>query len=220
MEDFTHSVHHDLRTPLTIVLGQAQLAERALKIGNEEMVQRSLEAVKKSARRMNQMIEDMVDVARVGTGTIVLHRESVSLPRFVAGLLERIAGVLDVTRIKIDAPADQLPDVSADLDRLERILTNLLSNALKFSEREVIVKFELCDGVVSTSVIDRGIGISAEDTSHMFEPYYRAPEVRKTEGLGLGLHTTKMLVEAQGGKIWLDSAPGQGTTASFSLPTA
>jgi two-component system phosphate regulon sensor histidine kinase PhoR len=110
----------------------------------------------------------------------------------------------------------------ADPSRLERILTNLISNALKYSppEAEVVVRAERVDSCLQVSVVDRGIGIAPEDLPHLFERFYRTRGSRKAEGLGLGLYITRMLVEAHGGRIWAESELGKGSTFSFTLPLA
>ncbi len=220
LEDFTHAVSHDLRTPLTIVIGHVQLAERSLAIDRKDAAMQSLAAVLSGTRRMNSMIEDMVDIARMEAGTIQLSRQQLDLVEFTAELRERMAGVLDVGRVEIVEPRKPLPGVWADPDRLERILTNLLTNALKYSDERVTVSFEARDGEVVTSVADCGVGIAQEDIPHLFERYYRAKGTRQTEGLGLGLFITRMLVEAHGGRIWAESKPGDGATFHFTLPLA
>ena len=220
LEDFAHVVSHDLRTPLTIMVGQAQLAVRSLSAGRTDAAKRSLEAIISGGHRMNTMIEDLVDTARAQAGTIELHSQKLDLPEFTNELRERMAGVLDAQRVEIIPPGKPLPRVWADPDRLERILTNLLTNALKFSDEKVTVRFEQKNGEVVTSVTDRGIGIAPEDLPHMFERYYRAKGPRTTEGLGLGLFITKMLVEAHGGRIWVESELGKGSTFYFTLPVA
>ncbi len=218
LEDFARAVSHDLRTPLSIVLGQAQLAQRSLAAGQTDAVQRSLTAIVTSARRMNTMIEDLVDMARLEAGKIELHRDHIDLRSFAADVRESLAGVADVSRIEVVPSRQELPTVLADPDRLERILTNLLTNALKYSEGKITIAFKQQDGYVVTSVTDRGVGISPEDLPHIFERYYRAKGVQKRDGLGLGLLITKMLVEAHGGKIWVESELGKGSTFSFTLP--
>lgn len=220
MEDFTRAVSHDLRTPLSIVLGQAQLAQRSLATGKTDAVARSLSAIIANARRMNIMIEDLVDFARLEAGRVELHREPVSLLTLVSDLRESMAGVLDIDRIEIVHPHKELPLVFADPDRLERIFTNLLSNALKYSEGKITVSFKQIDGFVRTSVTDRGCGISKEDLPHIFERHYQPSGERKSEAVGLGLVITKRLVEAHGGRIWVDSELGKGSTFSFTLPVA
>ncbi|MCL5961128.1 MAG: PAS domain S-box protein [Chloroflexi bacterium] len=221
-EDFIHTVSHDLRAPLTIIQGQAQLLQRTLKKeGKTESALRSAEAIVISARRMNAMIQDLVDSARFASGQLRLDIRPLDLKSFVSDLLERARPLLDVGRIKLEIPAD-LPPVLADPDRLERILINLFSNALKYSppEIQVTVSAESTEGVVVTSVADRGVGIAPEDMPHIFERFYRAKGGRVAGGLGLGLYITKMLVEAHGGRIWVDSEVGKGSTFYFTLPVA
>ncbi len=170
---------------------------------------------------MNVMIQDLVDMARLEAGHLTLNRVSINLSSYLADLKVRLADDLDMKRINIQVSAN-LPSVSADHNRLERIFTNLLSNALKYSppDSEVTVTARQLDGQMEISVIDRGVGIDPEDIHHMFQRYYRAKGARKTEGLGLGLYITRMLVEAHGGRIWVESELGVGSTFSFTLPVA
>lgn len=220
-EEFIHIVAHDIRAPLTIVLGHAQLIVQAAKAGQIDKVITSAEAITTSARRMNTMISDLVDSARLEAGQLRLEKRAIDLRSFMFDLLGRLAGVMDVKRVKVDIPAD-LPPVSADPDRFERIILNLLSNALKYSppETEVIMRARRTDRSVTVSVTDRGIGIAPEDLPHIFERFYRAKGVRQGEGLGLGLYIAKMLVEAHGGRIWAESELGKGSTFYFTLPLA
>ena len=222
-EDLVRAVSHDLRNPLAAVLGQAQrllrLLDRAGLTGPER---RSAEAIVTSTRRMDAMIQDLVDSVRMEAGQLTLRRQAVDLPRFVQDLLARQAETIETRRVRVE-PVEGLPAVLADPDRLERILLNLLSTGLKFSppETEVTVSFARRDGEVVTSVTDRGRGIAPEELPHLFERFYRARAGReRAEGLGLGLYITKMLVEAHGGHIWVKSQLGVGSTFSFSLPVA
>ena len=223
LEDVLRAVSHDLRNPLAVVQGQAQLLLRAFdKAGITGPERKSAEAILSSAQRMNRMIQDLVDAARQEAGLLKLEREPVDLPAAVRGVLERLAPGLDSARIRVVAPAG-LPPVWADPNRLERILTNLLSNALKYSApaSEVTVTLSQRNGEVITSITDRGPGIPPEELPHLFERYYRGPAARaEPEGLGLGLYITRQLVEAHGGRIWAESQVGVGSTFSFSLPIA
>jgi len=219
-EDFVDIVSHDLRAPLTIIRGNAQMVQRYAGItGKENTVRTSADAILVGTERMNAMIQDLVDSTRMETGQIRLDRQPVQLRSAVTDLLERARYAIDVGRIRVEIP-EGLPPVNADLDRLERILLNLLTNALKYSlpKTEVLVKAEKTDGEVMIWVTDRGIGIAREDLSHMFERHFRAKGARKAEGLGLGLYITKMLVEAHGGRIWVESELGKGSTFYFTLP--
>ncbi len=218
-EDFIHTISHDLRAPLSVIRGGAQVVQRY--INNSDLVSKSAAAIATSADRMNTMIQDLVDSARLESGRPELRIQPVNLDTFILELLERTRGALEVGRIKVEVPAG-LPAVAVDPDRLERILINLLSNALKYSppETEVLIRSERIDHEVLTSVIDKGRGIAPEDLPHIFERFYQPSTGRAAGGLGLGLYITKSLVEAHGGRIWVKSELGKGTTFYFTLPMA
>jgi two-component system phosphate regulon sensor histidine kinase PhoR len=220
--DLLRVVSHDLRAPVTVIQGHAQMLERLLeKAGLDGRVKRSIQAIIVGARRLNAMIQDLVDSVRLESRQLVLEKQPVDLRAFLVDLLERSETVLDVGRVRIEIPGG-LPLVDADPNRLERILLNLLSNSLKYSspETEVAVVARQTNGEVAVSVIDRGVGISPEDLPHIFERFYMARGGRKAGGLGLGLYITCMLVEAHGGRIWVQSEVGKGSTFSFTLPVA
>jgi signal transduction histidine kinase len=119
----------------------------------------------------------------------------------------------------LSIPSD-VPQVVADPDRLERVLMNLVSNALKYSARETDVWLNVtkAENEVIISVVDRGVGIAPQDLDMVFDRYFRAKDTGKTDGLGLGLYISKALIEAQGGRIWADSEPGKGSSFRFTLP--
>ncbi len=218
--DLVRAISHDLRNPLTAVQGQSQLLQQMLvSAGFDGRAQRSVRAIVVGAKRMGAMIQDLVDSTRLEAGQLRLERHPTELRPFVLDLLQRSAVVLEVSRVATEIPAD-LPPLDADPNRLERILVNLLSNALKYSPggTEVRVGAEREAQQVRIWVQDRGMGILPEDLPHIFERFYRAKGVRKTEGLGLGLYITRMLVEAHGGRIWVESETGKGSTFSFTLP--
>jgi len=221
-EEYTYTISHDLRAPVTIIRGHAQILQRTLEgAGLKGAPQLSVEAIIKGAQRMEAMIQDLVDSARLEAGQLQPQKQVVDLDAFTSDLLQRAGTLMDIGRIKIEIPAN-LPPVSADPDQLERIFTNLLTNALKYSppETQVLVKAERTNGEVVVSVADRGVGIAPEDLPHIFERFYQPRAGRRLEGLGLGLYITKMLVEAHGGRIWGESEPGKGSTFYFTLPAA
>jgi signal transduction histidine kinase len=211
-EDLLRAVSHDLRNPLQIVMLQAQ---RLLRIA-EDPVRRPSTAIVTATRRMDRMLRDLSDSARAESGNLELSREPVDLRPFVAELLASSDGVLDVGRVENAVP-DRLPMVLADPDRLDRILTNLVGNALKYSPGRVIVQAEGEGGEVRVSVADKGQGIGPDDLPRVFDRYYRGQR-HEGEGLGLGLYIVRKLVEAHGGKIWAESRPGVGSTFTFTLP--
>ena len=220
--DLLRVVSHDLRAPVTVILGQAQMLELLLdKAGWDGRAKRSINAVIVGARRLDAMIQDLVDAVRLESHQLRLEKQPLYLGAFVGDLLERSETVLDVCRVRPRIP-EGLPPVSADPNRLERILINLLTNALKYSspESEVVMKARRTGREVTVTVVDRGVGICPEDLPHIFQRFYRARGGRGAEGLGLGLYITKMLVEAHGGRIWAKSEVGKGSSFSFTLPLA
>jgi len=219
-DDLVRTVSHDLRSPLTVVIGQAQVIRRVLEQSQMDgRLRKSADAIIIGARRMNSIIMDLVDSVRLEASQLKMNCVPLELPSFLTDLKERLSDVLEMDRVRVEMPKD-FPRVSADQDRLERIFTNLLSNALKYSppDTEVRVTAKRQDGIAQVSVTDQGVGIPPEDQQQLFQRYYRARGTRKTEGIGLGLYITRMLVEAHGGKIWVESKPGKGSKFSFTLP--
>ncbi|MHB0938506.1 MAG: PAS domain-containing protein [Armatimonadota bacterium] len=215
-----HLVSHDLRAPLAIVKGHVQVLQELLAgTGADGMIADSLRAADRGIDRMNVMIQDLVDSARAEGRQLALQREAVDLRAYLPEFLRRSAAALETERVTLEVPGD-LPPVWADYNRLERIFTNLLSNALKYSapETPVIIRVRRTDDAVEVSVSDQGQGIAPEDLSHVFERFYRAKGGQKSEGIGLGLYITRLLVEAHGGQIRAESEIGKGSTFSFTLP--
>jgi signal transduction histidine kinase len=212
-EDLLRAVSHDLRNPLQIVTLQGQ---RLLRDGDPERTRRPAGAILTAARRMDRMLRDLADSARADGGRLELSVSPVDLRPFVGDLLELSAGVLDATRVENAVPGD-LPPVMADPDRLDRILANLVGNALKYSPDRVVVRAESNGSTVNVTVSDRGAGIDDADLPRIFERYYRGQR-HEGEGLGLGLYIVRKLVEAHGGTIWAESRPGEGSTFTFTLP--
>jgi signal transduction histidine kinase len=214
-EDLLRAVSHDLRNPLQIVLLQAQ---RLLRTAHAGSGRHPAVGILAAARRMERMLRDLADVARSESGRLELVATTVDLRPFVDGFLEVTDGVLDRPRVENAVP-ESAPAVLADPDRLDRILVNLVGNALKYSRDRVVVSAEGDGREVRVSVADRGPGIAPDDLPRIFERYYRGQR-HEGEGLGLGLFIVRKLVEAHGGRIWADSRPGQGSTFTFTLPVA
>lgn len=210
-------VSHDLRAPLSIVQARAQVLLRE----SDEPTRRHAQAIVASARRMNYIIQDLVDLGRIEHDRIGLELRPVPLQSLVPELVELLEHPSAPDRIRVDIP-EEVPSVPADPGRLERVLTNLLTNALKYSSpgTPIEVRARTRDGEVVVSVEDEGPGIPAEELPRLFDRFYRAEPGLHVEGVGLGLYISKQLVEAHGGTIWVESEPGKGSTFSFSLPVA
>ena len=218
-EDLLRAVSHDLRNPLQIVLLQAERIQRHVAPDSRE--RRSAETVAAAAKQMGVMIRDLVEAVRLEAGRLVLQREPLALERWIPDRLALSAGVLDVGRVSY-AFEPGLPPASADASRLERVLTNLVSNALRYSTApapvRIAVRREGAELVVE--VEDRGVGVEPVDLPRLFQRFKRGRLTSRTEGLGLGLYIVRTLVEAHGGRVSVRSVPGEGSTFSFTLPLA
>jgi signal transduction histidine kinase len=211
-------VSHDLKAPLTALTGQARILRRQ-EAASPFAVARA-EAILRAAGRMASLIDDLVDGARYASGRLALRLERVPLRSHLLQIVAGMEGAQDVGRVRLEVPEDPALAVRADPARLERIFGNLLSNALKYSPEEasVTVTGERRDGRVVVAVQDQGPGVAAEDLPHLFQPYFRGASARRTEGIGLGLHGTRLLVEAHGGAIDVANAPGGGAVFRVDLP--
>ncbi|HEX2924574.1 MAG TPA: ATP-binding protein [Chloroflexota bacterium] len=222
-DDYMRAVSHDLRNPLTAIQGHAQLLRRLLEQdGVDTKRLHFLDTIIANATRMNSMIKDLAESARLEAGQRTLECVPLDLPAFTLNLKERLSTPSDAERIRVEAPPD-LPLVWADEEALERILRNLLGNALKYSPADcpVIVAMASGDKEIVTSVRDGGEGIATEEQQHLFQRYYRASSGKANRGgLGLGLFITKGLVEVHGGRIWVESEIGKGSIFHFTLPVA
>jgi two-component system cell cycle sensor histidine kinase PleC len=217
---FVAIASHELRTPLTALLGFGELLATRTFAPSE--VQRLAAIILRETQRLIRLVDDLLDLSRLERGVPpALRRGAVCPARALAVVAELFRHV--GSRVVVDCRAD-LPPVDADADALDRILKNLISNALKYSPAVLPVQV-LAEadpsGAVRFSVRDRGPGIAAAALPHVFEPYYRAPGAAVTApGTGLGLAVVKALVEAHGGAIAIESEPGWGTMVSFTVPRA
>lgn len=217
-DDVLGIVAHDLRNPLNSIGLQAEL----LRSAGDDRVREGAERIARSADRMNRLIQDLLDVARMEAGQLSVESALVPTRHLVVdaiGAQQPLAVSADI-ELQIAVPP-ALPDVWADRDRLLQIFENLIGNALKFtpSGGRITVGAESSNGAVLFRVTDTGDGIALEDQPHLFERFWQAHKAKR-RGAGLGLPIVKGLIEAHGGRIWLESTPGQGSTFFFTIPTA
>ncbi|MBI3317947.1 MAG: GAF domain-containing protein [Candidatus Omnitrophica bacterium] len=221
--DFVSAVSHELRTPLTSIKGYTALV-RGGRLGpvSREQSER-LEKINRHTDYLSNLISDLLDIARIESGRVGMTIQPISLPR----LLDNVADLLgpqlkekDLT-LKVDLPQN-LPNIRADESRLQRVLVNLLSNAIRFTPQKglITVRGTRKPDLLQIEVIDTGIGIPPEDLSKLFTEFFRAdnPINRERKGTGLGLILVKRIVEAHGGQIRVTSQVGKGSTFSFTLP--
>ena len=216
-------VSHDLRSPLnTVSMAASLLLEIGPSVQDWGPAQRQLEMIKRGSDRMNRMIQDLLDVARIESGGLAIERAPVA----VEPLMDEVAAMLrpDVERRgqRLDRRvAAGLPAVSADRDRLLQVFANLVDNAVKFTPAggTITVTAEGDQRAVRFCVSDTGSGIPPEQVPHLFDRFWQAARSDR-RGIGLGLSIVKALVEAHSGQMAVESEPGHGTTFRFSVPVA
>jgi PAS domain S-box-containing protein len=211
------TVSHELRTPLTMIQGFSELL-LARELG-EEQSRRALEQINTSAERLSRLINDLLTVSRLDSGKLEIRPEPVDLDTV---LIEIVGPFQEARQIHVDV--DGVSRVLADRDKLVQILTNLVSNAVKYSppEAPVSVTATRSGRAAEITVRDRGFGLTEGDLARLFEKFYRVdrPHVREVGGTGLGLYITKNLIELHGGTIRVQSEPGVGSTFAFTIPLA
>jgi PAS domain S-box-containing protein len=217
---YLYTLAHNLRAPATLIKGNLEVLLEQLQPSDLVVPYRHLvDALQRALFRMSTMIDDFYLVTRLEEGPIPLHPAPVALAPYLHDLLSRYEPVLDTARIHIDLPAN-LPPVLADPQYLQTIFVSLLGNARKFSAADSPIRIAAHrqDSDVVLSVTDQGIGIAPDDLPHLFERFYRVEHMRRAEGTGLGLYITQRLVEAHGGRLWVESEGGKGSTFFVTLP--
>lgn len=215
---------HDLRSPLTVILGQAQLLQRrAVAIGLDERNQRTLAMIADQAERLNQMIEALLDLSRIQEGRLMIVPQSVDLVSALERVVSAVRSTVHVHELSLRTPGAALA-ICADPIRLEQVLHNLLENAIKYSPHggRIEVTVEATTSMVRIDVRDQGIGIPEEALPHLFTRFYRAPNAtfQANTSLGVGLYVVRELVQAHGGTISVASVEGVGSTFTVELPLA
>lgn len=212
---FAGQVSHDLRTPLTAILANAEMLASEPVVKGDEDLTWMVDGIARAARRMNKMIEQMLDYAREGGAPAIGVTD---LGRVVEAALADLAPL--VAESEAVVTVGPLPTLPADADQLYAVVLNVVSNALKFARPEVppqiSIGAERLDDRWRVTVIDNGIGVAPERREAMFVLFARAD--KRIDGSGIGLAAAKRVVEAHGGRIGMDDAPGGGTTVWFELP--
>ncbi len=220
---FLNAVSHDLRIPLTGILGYAEFLEDGIGGKLSEQQLNFASQITHEAHRMTGLLNELLDFARMEAGKFKIEPRPIVYSEPVTSAVNTFRPAMAKKRLEVvvDLPPD-LPLVHADPERVIQIVSNLLSNAVKFTPEggRIIVRAYPEGERVLTEVSDTGIGITPEELPHMFERFYQTEAGKAMGGTGLGLSITKSLVEAHGGTIEVQSHPGEGTTFRFSLPKA
>jgi PAS domain S-box-containing protein len=221
--EFVSNVSHELRTPMTSIKGYTDLLH-ASAVGEVNAEQkRFLSIIKSNADRLTTLINDLLDISRTEAGRIELEFKPLQMGEIVLEVANSFRGQMESKGLEflVDIP-DNLGKVRGDRGRITQILTNLIANAYHYTlEGSIKVSLSQVDNVLKLDVADTGIGIAPGDQGKIFDRFYRADNslVQETTGTGLGLSIVKMFVEMHGGRVWVESEPGKGSTFTFVLPT-
>jgi PAS domain S-box-containing protein len=215
-DDILGIVAHDLRNPLAAIVSLAHVLRAKgpeAEVGNEIAV---------AANRMNRLIGDLLDVTRMEAGHLSLKRERLPAAEIITDALEGQTALASSASLELRLEtAPELPDISADRDRLLQVFENLIGNAIKFTKPggRITLGATARAGEVLFSVSDTGRGIASTHLPHVFDRFWQVPGTER-RGIGFGLAIVKGIVEAHGGRVWVQSSPGEGSTFFFTIPTA
>jgi signal transduction histidine kinase len=220
--DFLANVTHDLRTPLTSIQGFSQAIIDGV-ASNPEAAQRAAHIIYDEAGRLNRMVEELLDLARIEAGRWNMTRHTVHVDEMIRSVGERLMPKAAERGLSLVMQVPMLPPIGGDGDRLVQVFTNLIDNAIKHTPPggSVTLRAILHENGILTQISDTGEGIPAEDVPHIFDRFYQVDKSRQRgsrEGVGLGLTIVKQIVEAHGGKIWAESKEGAGTTIAVWFP--
>ena len=222
-EEFVANVSHELRTPLSLIKGYTETLLDGAR-NNPEVALKFLQTIDRNAERLKLLIEDLLTISELESGRMRLQSQPLALSPLVVKLCEDFKPRLASRGVRL---VNEVPELSAtaDPERVQQVLSNLVDNAIKYGRNEGTVTIRgimTGDGMIELCVADDGPGIPAEARERIFERFYRVDKARSREqgGTGLGLSIVKHIVQSHGGKVWVESELGQGSRFYFSLPTA
>ena len=216
--EFIHTVSHDLRSPLTSVIGYAELVERAGTVNDSQ--RDFLRRIQESVQHITSLINDLLDLGSIEAG-FDTRREFVQLEGILRYTLDMLQGQIKSKRLKVQTDiAPSMPALRANPIRLRQVLDNVVGNAIKYSHANgnVNISIKSEGDQVILQVADEGPGIPAADVPHIFDKFYRGGNITSTEGSGLGLAIVKTIIENHQGRIWVESTVGRGSSFFIVLP--
>jgi signal transduction histidine kinase len=221
---FISIVSHELRTPVALIKGYASTLRRDDAKWDKSTISDSLVVIEEEADRLSKMVDDLLDASRLQAGGLSLNRADVSLSALSKRIAERFGKQSKKHTITADFP-DKFPVILADETRVEQVIANLVSNALKYAPNgEIKISGQSRPEQIMICISDEGPGIEANDLPHIFDRFYRSTNaVKNTKGAGLGLYLARAVVEAHGGRMWAEASnaskkTGTGARICFSLP--
>ena len=220
--EFLSITSHELRSPMTPMIAQMQMLKEGYfgKLGKEK--EESLDIIYRNTLRLDSLIQDILEISRIEAARLKFNFVLKKVEDVVKQTVDEMNNFLPEKNIQIIANIDKIPEMELDPDRLMQVLINLVNNAKKFSEKnsKIFISAKIKNDMIEFKVQDQGAGISKEGQKRIFEPFYQElkPMSKKYEGTGLGLAICRGIVEAQNGRIWVESETGKGSTFYFTLP--
>jgi signal transduction histidine kinase/GAF domain-containing protein len=220
-EEWASVITHELRQPITRLAASIGLLRELAGSPDSEVFQKAIARTQRAVQSLTRLVEDLADVSQIETAHLKLERQPLELDVLARGVIEEQQARRPDRSIALDIHG-RIPPVAADPVRIEQVFSNLITNALKYSEPNTPVNVEVRgEGrEVRVLVTNRGEGIAPEELARIFDRFYRTPGAGagNAGGLGLGLYVAKGIVEAHGGRIWAESRPGETTTVQFTIP--
>jgi len=216
---FISVISHELKTPVALIKGYVSTLRRDDARWDRDVVQESLQVIEEEADRLSEYIENLLDVTRLQADGFSIKRNDTQIGDVIQRVAERMRSQTDRHTILVDIP-NELPVIVADDTRIEQVISNLVSNSIKYAPGgEIKIKAVQKRENIIICVSDQGPGIDPHDAPYIFDRFYRAPNAsRQTKGAGLGLFLAKSIVEAHGGRIWIDTETVKGARVCFCLP--
>jgi signal transduction histidine kinase len=217
---FISVISHELRTPVALIKGYVGTLRREDADWDRGVIQNSLAVIEEEADHLAKLIDDLLEASRLQSGSLALSVSDVDLARLASEQAERFKTQSEQHRFLVSFPPD-FPIIPGDEQRLTQVISNLISNAVKYAREggDIEISGRVRGDEVLVCVSDQGPGIAPEDRARIFERFYRSAEAAKSSpGAGLGLFLAKSVVEAHGGRIWVDQAVERGARICFSLP--
>lgn len=218
-DDFLSIASHELKTPLTTIHGYVQMMNRTVPADASDKFRSFLEKTGAYVSRLNDLILELLDVSKIQSGNIEIHKEPFDFDRAVHEAAEGIRAANSGYTIAVKGKTGVY--FNGDESHIVQVINNLLANAIKYSpdNKDVEVILSVLSGYLKVSVTDRGLGISQEDQRKIFDRFYRAGEIQKRyPGMGIGLYICDQIIKNHGGTMWVDSEKGKGSTFNFTLP--
>lgn len=217
---FVSMASHEFRTPLSTIMGSADLIARYTEGPGNEKVHKHVQRIRAKVRDLTAILNDFLSFERIGQGDLPSVPEDLDIVHLCIGLIEELRGMTKPGQaLEFDHTSDERT-VTLDHSTLVNTITNLVTNAIKYSPegRPVILRTSVDNGCLRIAVIDKGMGIPSADQAHLFEPFFRAQNVLTIQGTGLGLNLVKRYLDLMGGTITFTSTPGEGSTFNVRIP--